>query len=179
MTAVTAIKTDLRNEILRILRSDITYQVQDADVAGSTILATSIVFQKVRLQVSRSFEMANQMMDLPGLLVCQPLRTTVPPAEGVNERDWWHYHWLVQLIDNDLWDNDDRIGTWDKWMEQIMSAFMFSCLNGVVTLPKGQVICSTATGVQDVDERRWVRDGRFISGVEIEVRVQQPRGIIA
>jgi hypothetical protein len=36
---------------------------------------------------------------------------------------------------------------------------------------------TTAIEIQDIDERRWVRDSKFVAGVEITVRVLQPRGI--
>jgi hypothetical protein len=84
---------------------------------------------------------------------------------------------LVQLVDSDLWSQSDRLATWDRWIEQILSAFMFNGLNGVIALPKGQVMTTTAIEIQDIDERRWIRDSKFIAGVEITVRVLQPRGI--
>lgn len=176
--AVTAIKTDIRNEILRILKEDINYQVQDGD-GGKTIVPTAIIYQPTRAQKNREFTKSNQLTDVPGLLLCEPMRTQVDEPGGTNERDLWHYRWLVQLIDNPNWEQPGRIATWDKWNEQVMSAFMFAIFDGVVTLPKGQVWWSRASGLNDIDENIWVRDGKFISGVEIEVKVLQPRGIVA
>lgn len=178
MTAVAGIKTLLRNEIVRVLQQDIPFQVQASDI-NANILPAAVVIQKTRAQRNRQDIQENQLMDLPGLIVCSPLRTPVPPTEGTNERDWWHYFFLIQLVDRDLWSNTDRLGTWDKWVEQIISAFMFKCFDTVVTLPAAQTITTCASGVQDIDETRWVREDTFISGVTLEIRMMQPRGIIA
>jgi len=176
MAFVTAIRTDLREEILRILREDITFEVAPGDV-NVTIVPKSIVYQKTQAQINRSDYQSNQMTDVPGLLLCNPKSTDFSETDGTNERDVWTYHWLIQLIDVDLWNDLDRQDTWERWIEQIMSAFEFNCLQDTVVLPKGQVKFACATAVRDIDERRWVRDDKFISGIEIRIQVLQPRGI--
>lgn len=175
--ATTSIKTDLRNYIVWVLQNQITWEVQDTD-KYKTIVPSAIVVQKTRAQINRKDLQTNQLTDVPGLLICNPFRTAIPPEAGTNERDLWTYLFLVQLVDSDLWSQSDRLATWDRWIEQILSAFMFNGLNGVISLPKGQVMTTTAIEIQDIDERRWIRDSKFIAGVEITVRVLQPRGII-
>jgi len=174
--AVTAIKTDIRDEILRILKEDLTYQVQDGD-DGRIIDPDFIKYQPTRVQKNRDFVQTNQLTDVPGLLLSEPLMTTVDESGGTNERDLWHYRWMIQLLDEPLWDTPSRIATWDKWIEQVCSALQFNCLGGVVTLPKGQVWWAKATPVQDIDENMWVRSSMFVMGVQVEVKVLQPRGI--
>lgn len=176
MAFLPAIRTALRNEILRTLRKDITFLCSPND-RNRPIVEGAIIQQKVRAQQGREFERQQQMIDIPGLLVCEPFRTPIPPNEGTNERDVWYYHFLVQLIDADLWSNTDRRESWDRWQEQILEAFMFNPLD-VIAIPRGQVKCSTVSIIQDIDESRWIRDGKFISGIEIEVQVLQPRGLI-
>lgn len=176
MTVTTAIKTDLRLEILRILRQDINYQVQAGD-GGDIIQPTSVLYQKTRLQKSRSFEQANQQLDYPGIIVCDPRRTVISQTEGTNERDLWHYNWMIQIVDKDLWNDEDRIATWERWVEQIVSALIYTQINEVVQLPKGQIQFTFATPVNDIDESEWIRDSQFITGIEVEVGVLQPRGI--
>lgn len=175
--AVPAIKSTLRDEILRILQQDIVYQVQDGDV-GQPIKPTSVAYRKTRVQVSRPFELKNQNTDMPGLVVSESLMTGLRQTGGTNERDVWPYEWLIQLIDQDLFDNVGRIATWDKWIEQIMSVFQFSQMNGVVVPPTGQVKCATAIEVKDIDEKKWVREGNFIAGIQLTIEMLQPRGKI-
>lgn len=175
--AVPAIGTTMLNEILRILREDIPFQVQDGD-DETELLSDNVIYQPTRVQKQRPINKMEQLIDFPGLVVSEPLRTSVLTTGGTNERDEWHYLWLVQLIDQDLWENPGRIATWRKWVEQIMSAFMFTCLNGVLTPPTGQVKFTSATEVQNIDESMWIRHGNFIVGIEIEVQILQPRGII-
>ena len=176
MAASTAICTDLRREILRILQEDITYQVQDDD-GGSSPELTSITFQKTRLQKSRRYEEVNQTLDYPAIILCEPLSLFVREEGGTNEEDLWRYRWLVQIVDKDLWEEEGRIATWEKWREQIVSALMFSNLNSVVERPKGEIWWSNASPISDLDESTWIKDAQFISGIEISVKVLQPRGI--
>lgn len=178
MSAVPAINTTLRREIMRILQRDITWQVQAGDT-GDTIAASSVIYQKTRAQANRQFIKSNQLTDLPGIIVCEPFHIPLVPSEGTNELDLWHYMWLLQLIDKDLWDNDERIATWDKWVEQMISAFNFNSMGGVITLPTGQVQTATSTGLSDIDERMWIKSSSFVSGVQVTISVLQPRGIIA
>lgn len=177
MAATTSIKTDLLNELLRMLREDINYEVQGGD-GGEILNRDAILWQKTRLQKSRSFERANQTVDYPGLLVCDPNRGATLEEGGTNERDLWVYNFMIQLVDRDLWEHEGRVETWRRWIEQIIAAIMFSQLNNVVVLPKGQVWWAAATAVSDIDETSWVKDAQFISGVDVKITVLQPRGII-
>lgn len=178
MSAVTAIKTDLRRELLRILKEDINYKVQEND-GGDIIEPTAIMYQKTRLQKSRSFEQSNQNVDYPGLILCDPKRGATREDGGTNERDLWVYDFMIQLVDKDMWDDELRSATWDKWAEQIVSAIQYSQMNSAVTLPKGQIWWAAATEVSHIDETSWVRDAQFINGIEVNIKVLQPRGIIA
>lgn len=178
MTAVPAIKTDLRRELVRALQQDIVFQVQAGD-DGDIVKMESIVFQKTRLQRNREFEKSNQELDFPAIVVCEPIRDSVLPTEWTMGADLWHYRYLIQISDKaDLWAAEDRIATWEKWTEQIISYLQFSCLNEIVQLPKGQIVAATATPVQAIDETMWIKDSQFISGIDVEVRVAQPRGLI-
>jgi len=175
--AVTAIETDLQNELLRVLKEDIDYKVQDGD-EGDVIVADAISYKRTPAAKNRSFEQSNQLQDVPGLIVSQPFHGIVDEGGGTNERDLWHYMWLIQLIDADLWDAPGRLATWAKWVEQIVSSMMFNCFSAVVQLPKGQIWWSRATPVDDVDENIWVKDAKFIRGIMVEIKVLQPRGFI-
>lgn len=177
MAFLPAIITQLRDEIVRTLQDDIEFICAPTDI-NKPILPSSVILQKIQAQRGREYAEQNQMMDVPGLIVCDPFRTPIPPDQGTNERDVWYYHFLIQLVDVDLWSDTDRRESWDRWLEQIMEAFMFNQLNSVIALPRGQVKCSTASRIQDIDQSRWVRDGKFIAGIEIEVQVLQPRGLI-
>ena len=176
--AVTSIKSDLRNEIIRILQEDINYQVQDGD-GGTNLLPAAIVYRPTRAKQSRSFEVSQQLMDMPGIIVTEPSKTLVERENGTVNQDLWHYRWMIQLVDKDLWASPGRIATWQKWTEQIMSAFNYSGMNGVVVYPKGEIWWCNATQTDDIDEKAWIQDGNYITGVELEVKVLQPRGIIA
>lgn len=176
MTA--AIKTDLRNEIRRVLRDVIEWAVQPDDT-GNTLTAVAINYEKVSAKSNRSNERANQMMDFPGLIISSPRRTVIPPNEGDNERDMWHYQFLIQLVDMDQWDTENRVATWEKWIEQIVSYFNFHCFGMEELAQKTVFALATAEEVQDVDEKMWSRHSQFIAGVLIQVRVLQHRGVIA
>ena len=178
MAFVTAIKTDVRNEIIRILQQDIVFLVSPNDV-NLTIAPTAVVFQKSRAQINRLDVQENQLTDMPGLIVSQPKRMGIPLGEGEVAHDWWQYHYLIQLVDRDMWDSDDRIQSWDKWIEQIASKFMDPCaLGNAFSLPKGQLMIGFVAVIEDVDQVRWVRESNFIMGVEVEVIVSQVRGTV-
>ena len=177
MAFQTAVKTDLRNEILRTLRQDIVFQCSPND-QNAPISASAIILQKTDAQINREDVISNQLTDLPGLLLCSPRKMEVPSNSGLNNKDTWIYNWMIQLIDADLWSNTDRLDSWERWIEQIISAFNFNQMNSVIPLTKGDVLCSFASGVHDVDQSMWVRDGKFVSGVHIEVQVLQKRGIV-
>ena len=178
MAFVTAIKTDLRNEILRTLQQDITYLCSPNDV-NAPILPTSITEQKIRAQPGREDSYENQLMDMPGLVVSEPMADGIQVDGGQNNSDLWVYRWMVQLVDRDLWDSTDRKDSWDKWIEQIGSAFSFNSMNSVIPISKGNVKCSFTRRMLSIDTNQWIKEGNFIQGVEIEVQVLQGRGIIA
>lgn len=178
MAFVSAIKTDVRNEIIRILQQDIVFLTSLNDVAA-TIAPTAILFQKDKIQINRADVQENQLTDMPGLIISQPKRMEIPLNEGEVAHDWWHYHYLIQLIDRDMWDSDDRIQSWDKWIEQIASKFMDPCAIGnAVSLPKGQLMIGLVAVIEEIDQVRWVREGNFIMGVEVQVIVSQVRGTV-
>ena len=179
MPTTPAIKTILRNTIIADLQA-ITWQVQDGDT-GDIIQPTSIVFQKTKAQISREFDQNNALNDMPGLLISEPFRTDVPVSEGTIGTDWWTYEFLVQLLDTDDWDPDDRQATWEKWIQQIISAFRwntttFDTAISAISTSIGKLISVVATGVSDVDQSRWVKTGNFIAGVLVTIRVSQPYG---
>ena len=173
-----AIKTDLRNEVVRVLKGVLTFEVQPDDT-GRTIVEDAVQFQKVNAKTGRSNEKTNQMMDFPGLLVSAPRRTVIPPSEGDNERDLWHYQILIQLVDMDQWDVENRVASWDKWIEQIASYFNFQCFGMEELATKTVFALCTANEVSDIDEKMWVKHSEFIAGIMLEVRVLQHRGVIA
>jgi len=178
MPGTFAIATDVREEIIGILkdRTVMTFQVQDGD-QGKPLEPTAIVFRKTTAKVKREGYEDNSELDTPGLVVSETRSTDMPPSQGDNERDLWHYFVLIQLIDSDVWDNQDRIRTWDKWIEQIASYFNFWCPQAV-QIPFAQGF-ATASPVEEIDQKRWVKAANFIAGVEIHIRMLQPRGIIA
>ena len=177
MSSTLAIKTILRREIMRILQEDLTFSVLGED-SGKPISPKNVIFQKTRVQRSRSHEKANQLLDLPALVISSAIASTTLETGGTNNNDLWVYRWLVQLLDKDFWSQENRIATWEKWGEQIVSYFMFAGMNGVVTLPQGEIWWSNATEVEGVDEKSWIAESDFIKGWEITVKVLQPRGII-
>jgi hypothetical protein len=177
MPGTLAISTDIREEIISLLQNRVVFpfQVQDGD-HGSPIVPSAVIYHKTTAQNKREDYPDNTEVDTPGLLVSETRSTLMNPPEGDNERDLWHYFILVQLVDTDLWDNADRVRTWDKWIEQIASYFNFWCPTTVAP-PHAQGF-ATASPVSQIDQNRWVRSANFIMGVEIHVRLLQPRGVI-
>lgn len=178
MPAVQGIATSIRNEIIRILQHDIVFQAQPNDVPV-TIQPNAVVFSKTRAQFNRPGQEANQNLDLPGILVSRPLPTTINPNEWTYNRDLWRRSFVVQIVDKDEWNNPDREDSMDKWEEQVISAFMFSCLEKATFATDPFWVLTTASGSRDLDERRWVKDGLIITDIIVEVRASADRGIIA
>ncbi len=173
-----AVATSIRNEIIRILQSDITFQAQPTDL-NVTVQPAAMVFQKTRTSFSRDGQKQQQNIDIPGILISKPMGTRINPAEWTMASDLWRRRFIVQIVDKDEFSDLDRQDTLDKWEEQILSAFMFNCLpNATFDAPPSWII-TTATGSQDLEEGRWARDGMCIMDLEIEVRAAQVRGIIA
>lgn len=171
----TAIKTDIRDEVLRALKVAMAFSVQPDDT-GETISEYAIVIQKVNAKVG-----TNQLADFPGLIVSMPRQTVIPPGDGENNSDMWHYQVLIQLLDRDLWDIENRVASWDKWIEQIASYFNFNDLTAGSSDLASKVtwaLC-TARQVSDIDEKMWIKSSEFIAGVMLEVQVLQHRGVIA
>jgi hypothetical protein len=171
----TAIKTDIRDEVLRALKVAMAFAVQPDDT-GETISEYAIVIQKVNAKVG-----TNQLADFPGLIVSMPRQTVIPPGDGENNSDMWHYQVLIQLLDRDLWDIENRVASWDKWIEQIASYFNFNDLTAGSSDLASKVtwaLC-TARQVSDIDEKMWIKSSEFIAGVMLEVQVLQHRGVIA
>lgn len=175
--AVPSVKMLCQNELLRIMREDINYQVQDGD-NGVTLKPTAIVWKPTRVQKNRSYEQSNQLSDFPGIILSNPRMSPTLTTGGTMNNDETHYVWLAQLIDNDLWEDAYRIATWSKWIQQIRDILMFSCLNGVVPPTSGRVKYTSASVVSDIDENVWVRDGNFVEGLLIEVQTLEPRGVV-
>ena len=178
--STTAIKTDIRDEVLRALKDALVFAVQPDDT-GETISEDAIVIQKTSTKADRSHAKSGQLQDYPGLIVSMPRQTAIPPGEGENNSDMWHYQTLIQLIDRDLWDVENRLATWDKWVEQIASYFNFNDLTaGSVDLAsKVTWALCTARQVTDIDEKAWVKHSNFIAGVLLETQCLQHRGVIA
>ena len=176
----TAIKTDIRDEVLRALKVALAFAVQPDDT-GETISREAIVTQKVNAKMSRSHEKTNQLADFPGLIVSMPRQTVIPPGDGENNSDMWHYQVLIQLLDRDLWDIENRVASWDKWIEQIASYFNFNDLTAGSSDLASKVtwaLC-TARQVSDIDEKMWIKSSGFIAGVMLEIQVLQHRGVVA
>ena len=176
----TAIKTEIRDEVLRALKDALVFAVQPDDT-GSTIREDAIIIQKTGAKANRSHAKSDQMVDFPGLLVSMPRQTVIPPGEGENNRDMWHYQVMIQLIDMDQWDVENRVASWDKWIEQIASYFNYNDLTGGSADLASKVtwaLC-TARSVSDIDEKVWAKSSEFIAGVMLEIQVLQHRGVIA
>lgn len=178
MSTLQAIATSIRNEIIRILQEDIVFDTQDTDIGG-IIQPDAIIFQKTRAAFSREGQKSQQNVDMPGILISKPMGTRINPNEWEMAHDLWRRRFIVQIVDKDEFADTDRQDSWDKWEEQIISAFMFNCLPNATFDTQPTWLITTASGLQDIEERRWSRDGMLISDIEIEVRAAQGRGIIA
>ena len=170
-----AVKTILRREIIRILQEEIEFYVTEGDT-GETITSETVFFQKTTK--SRSFESTRQLADFPCLLVEGSSGTEISVPLGENSRDIWTHKFLVQILDKDMWDNENRQATWDKWQEQIASYFHFHQFDGLLYESQGCSVNCSAIPTDDIDEKLWVTHGMFVMGVIISVDVVQLRGLI-
>lgn len=169
-----AVKTYLRREILRTLKEDVSFVVVEGDT-GKPISPAAIKLQKTSARKNRSNELSNQFAEYPGLILSSPRTTNLPPSEGDNARDLWVYRWVVQLIDRDGWDQENRLASWERWIEQVVSQLNFNPLCNAIPAGVAFNIVTNCTIVDDIDERQWLKDSEFVSGVLIEVRAQQTR----
>lgn len=176
MAVELAAKTKLRNEILRIMREDLVFEVIDGD-SGVGVDPNNIhIHKEVR---NRAFESNRQFEEYPSIAIVASTQTQISPDAGESDSDLWIHQWLIQILDADLWDNDNRIATWEKWQEQIASKFHYYSFDDILQWPAGCVKRSLAQPVDDIDEKLWVRHGKFVMGIVITVETLQSRGTVS
>lgn len=111
----------------------------------------------------------------PGLVITPPKTISAPAELGTNNRDDIWYPILVQLVDTDGNEREQNLRTYLKWTEKIRKAFHCHSITDVPV----EVGCgnSYATSTDTVDEKLWVREQKFVSGVVVAVRSRETRGI--
>lgn len=157
-----AILWDVLQAVQTKLRT-ITFAVMSGDTT-QPIVNDAIVIQK-----SLKLESPPRT---PGVIVTPPLRMSINPAAGTNQRDDYAYPVLCQIVDKDGGDRSANLHTYLKWREQIARAFQQQTLSGV-----SDVYIGHATQVDYVDDKLWNRHQWFVGGVELRYFARLTRGV--
>lgn len=166
----------LKEAILKALRDEITFAVQDGDTVRE-LRKEAIVFRRNAV-ADRPHEEFKQNEMLPGIFLSAPLMEPINPSGGENGRDEFSYSWLIQIVDNENFEREGNEETYWRWQEQIASFFMFS--EYMIKVNLGERICmksTVVTTVDQVDEKMWLKSSLFRSGVTITATVLRPRGV--
>lgn len=145
----------------------------EGDSCGA-IKAEGIVVRKP-LMATKIDEDALPHVITPGLVITPPKTISSPPELGTNLRDDIWYPILIQVVDTDGQDRLKGLASYLDWTQRIRKAFhCHTFLDIPVDVGCGH---SYATSVDVVDEKRWTREAKFISGVVVAVRSRETRGI--
>lgn len=138
------------------------------------IKGDAIVIRKP-LMASKHNEAAVPQILTPGLVITPPRTISCPEDIGTNLRDDLWYPILVQLVDTDSWERDQNLRTYLTWVEKIRKAFNCHSFTDIpVEIGCGNGYAAT-TDV--VDEKLWVKEAKFVSGVAVLIRSRETRGI--
>lgn len=149
----------------------IPFNAEGADPCGP-IKSDAIVIQK---QLGKAGEERLPHLLTPGLVVTPPKTISSPAEAGTNARDDIYYPFLVQLVDTDGSERLQNLQSYLAWLERIRKAF--HC-HSIIEIPV-EVGCanSYAATTDVVDEKRWVKEGKFVAGVVVLVVSRESRGI--
>lgn len=164
---------DYMESMQRTLRA-MQFQPVGQDACG-TIKAEGIVIRKP-LMASKDTEAALPQVITPGLVISPPKTISAPAELGTNARDDIWYPILIQLVDTDGYERLRGLASYLDWIERIRKAFHCHTFTDIPV----DVGCahSYATTTDVVDEKRWTREAKFISGVAVAVRSRETRGIV-
>ena len=165
---MTAIRKQTLDEILRILRKEIAWDVEDGDTC-TPIDPEAIVFRKIAGE--RDINSGRTMERLPGIFVSCPFTEPIPEEAGENAHDEYRWMFLCQICDRDNYGPDENIGTYCIWQEKMCRKLHFKCLDNIDAFRS----ISTARSVNVVDEKYWVKEEMFKAGIVITVRVWMAR----
>lgn len=156
------------------LRNDLSFLVQGSDNTRP-IKDASIIIHKSSPR-DRDTRKNNRRHTVPGIVITPPSNTVRNPYEGTNERDDVRYTILIQIIDGDSGSSIDNLRTYLKWQEQIGKYLNSQGLTDVMS-SDGWVTLGWVKTVDNIDEKDWVTDDRFVSGILVEFISREPRGV--
>lgn len=168
-----AVLWDLLTSIQTGLRSDLSFVAQGTDTVP-TIASEAIVIRKVSVR-KRDVESSQNQELKPGLIISPPLKVTCSPEAGTNTRDDVMYPILIQLIAADQHRKEENLRTYLKWEEQIRK--YLNAQRREISTEGGCVYIGNVTVVDVVDEKIFVADQQFQSGIVVEYMSREPRGV--
>jgi hypothetical protein len=156
----------------RTLRS-MQFLPVDQDACGP-VKSEGIVIRKP-LMSTKPGEGALPHVITPGLVITAPKTISAPAELGTNERDDIWYPILVQIVDTDGQERLKGMASYLEWAQKIRKAFHCHSFTDIpVEIGCGH---SYATQIDVVDEKRWTKEMKWITGVVVAVRSRETRGI--
>lgn len=160
-------RMQVAQQILKTLK-DMVFDPADGDNC-KRIEAENIILRKVAT-LEKDYNAGQTMLNTPNIVVSLPFREPFNASAGENNHDEYVYRFLIQIQDSDNSEQTDNYDTYWLWQEQIQLAFQFACNEQFPDVDTYRILCNTvAVGV--VDERYWIKEEEFRSGVELAVRV--------
>lgn len=167
-----SVREAILDELLRSLREEIRYDYLEGDSAR-LIHPESILYVGSASQVGDDAR-TSSLINYPAILVSSP-KITIEPEGGVNSRDDWVYHWLVQICDKPLSTIESCMSEYWRWQEQIASYFNHRDVNSRINHPDADVWDVTTTMVTDIGAKGWETNRHYISGVIVSFFSRQVR----
>lgn len=165
---MSAVKYQVLQEILRILKEDLDLSIDELDDGTATAIPPeNIHFRKISGE--RDLDQGRAAENFPMALVSMPFKEPFPEDAGTNQEDEYRWRFLIQFIDSDNLEPQANLATYLKWQENTSLRFQFNNMTH-----SGNVIASrclsTAAAVDVVDERYWLKEENFKGGVELLIR---------
>lgn len=171
---MSAVRYQVLQEILRILRKDMSFVIDPIDNGFvDPIIPVAIQYRKISGE--RDTNQARTAEILPGIFVSTPLQEPFPEEAGTNEQDEYRWRFLVQIIDSDNHEPSQNIASYFLWQEQICTKFQFKDMTKSGNVSATRCLAN-ASSVDVVDERYWVKEENFKSGILLTIRTWLSRG---
>ncbi len=170
-----SVRAILKDAILKALREEIDFEVEDGDTVRS-LAPEAIVFRRNAI-MDRKHEQDKQNELLPGVLLSAPLTETINPKDGETAHDVWPYLWLIQIVDAENFEREGNEETYWRWIEQVAGFFMFS--EYLMEVDLGVDICMksvTIVSTDNVDEKTWNKSSLLKAAIALRVEVLRGRG---
>jgi hypothetical protein len=144
------------------MKEDMTYAPADGELL-SPIRPENIVYSRLPVPGAKDFD-PMEAADVPGIVLSRT-RYNLPPMEGTNREDDWHFQWRIQLIGQGTGDPTDGDDSFSLWQEQIADWFHYTRILDVLNGAGFDHNFTIASLEDDMEQKLWTKERFFAAAI--------------